>query len=358
MRIGIVTYHRSHNYGAILQAIALRLYLQRAGHDVFYIDYWPEHHRLLYKLFPQMPKHFSEIIPFIVQVLKLITCFSKLNKRKRKFEETIKKHIIPYCVDVGQTFDTIIYGSDQIWKQQPIINDYDSFYFANHSVRANKYIAYSASMGLLPNKAEEKDKIFSYLLNFDSISVREDDLYHLLSECHKLNNIHKTIDPTLLLDKSHWDRLIKRNEGIKNKYILHYNLNNDFDEDMLSRYALEVGCQLITVTGFVKLFENKHTNSNIDPIEFISLIENAEFVFTSSYHGLVFSLIFNKEFYASFAKNSNRAVTLLSELNLTDRLLPSRIKKLPKLNRINYEIVQNKLKDLKNDSEVFLNNSL
>ena len=120
MKIGILTYHRSHNYGALLQAIALRKVLSDMGNEVFFIDYWPNYHRHMYALFSvkwliNRPGRKSKLL-YIKDCL--LHC-SVRKQRKQNFDLFISHFILPYISSCDDSYDVIVHGSDQIWRKQP-----------------------------------------------------------------------------------------------------------------------------------------------------------------------------------------------------------------------------------------------
>ena len=322
MKIGIITYHRSHNYGALLQAVATRVFLERRGHNVFYLDYWPSYHKQYYAFFSvseMLRRGLKNGLEYFIDTLK----YGK-SKRKRiaAFNKFISSYIQPYCVNENERCDVIVCGSDQIWRKQSAIRSYNPSYWGVGDFHANMKISYAASMGILPNNDIDKKILKSYLENLDNISVREEDLKQLVRmlgfECEV------NIDPTLMLKKDDWDALFGFTDGLRNeRYALFYDLQKaSFDVDEINRFVKGKGLSLKIICGNPNKSDTDNIMATADPVNFVRLIKDAEFVFTSSFHGLVFSIIYNKPFYASFRANSGRAESLLKILNLIDRLLP------------------------------------
>ena len=171
----------------------------------------------------------------------------------------------------------------------------------------------------------------------------------------------QTIDPTLLLDKKQWESLVIRNDskGKRLRYVLFYDLmGGSFDKGMISRYARERNLELITITGKART-DNYRSNIEavLNPFEMVNYIANAECVFTSSYHGLVFSLIFNKKVFASFRYNSSRAVSLLNTLELDNVLIEPMVKVVSD-SPVDYDKCNQILASMRYDSEKWLGNAL
>ena len=357
MKIGILTYHRSHNYGALLQAVALRYRLVKFGHEVYFIDYWPEYHRQMYSLVPNVG--FSFLLKRIQRICSFMLLYKSRKKRLLAFNKFIDTYINPYTHIYAENakFDVIIYGSDQIWrKQEGLSGHFDAVYFADNILMTRKNISYAASMGNIDLLDSDYVFLKDYLNRFSYISVREDYLRDVVDKLGY--NSQMVLDPTLLLLKSEWNELFKIKRIYKYKYVLYYRLLNDsFDEKQIRNFANTLDCELIILDGAVREI-GRNVVSTAGPMEFLSLIKYADFVFSSSYHGLMFSLIFEKQFYVSFKENAARAQSILSNLNLSNRLLaPMGIIPLYK-DEINYCVVEKKIEKLRNNSLEYILKSI
>lgn len=363
MKIGISTYHKAHNYGALLQAVALRETLKQLGHDVYYVDYWPQYHLTAFAQFNTYAFKIRSFLGKINYIRKFLLHYNKINRRRRLFLNYITKYIDPYCLPADNEqncYDAVVYGSDQIWKKwRQLSDEFDPFYFGVNNVLTRQSISYAASMGILAKENGDCHFIKETLSRFDALGVRENDLKALLEDCG-LDNVHLCLDPTMLLDKGKWISLLGV-ERIKRKpYVLFYDLvKNSFDINAVKKFADSKNLELIVLKGSVN--SNKYPARTIDeagPVEFVSLIANADFIFTSSYHGLVFSILFEKSFYASYKSNSGRAVTLLSSLGLDDRLLPPGSDSIPDIKMKDYSYINESINKLREDSISFLGKSL
>lgn len=178
MKIGILTYHRSHNYGALLQAIALRHVLTGLGHDAYFIDYWPEYHADMYKLFSSIEFHSYSLFGKIKYIVKTAILSRNKIKRIKSFNRFIDRFITPHSLPTTESFDIIIYGSDQIWRKQPRIGyHFNPVYFGDNQFEAKKHITYAASMGNIKDLSPaDEETIQKWLRHFSFISVRETDL--------------------------------------------------------------------------------------------------------------------------------------------------------------------------------------
>lgn len=359
MKIGIITYHRSHNYGALLQAVALRKVLSDMGHQVTYIDYWPAYHRHMYALFS-----FSKMMSgkgIKGKFRYLLSSFSNYfyrKKRKNKFDKFIAEYIKPYSSSVADIYDVVVHGSDQIWRKQPEIKTYNPVYFGKHRIQAKKKISYAASMGILPESDSEKQEIMKLLTNLDGISVRERDLLDLVKFLG-FSEAHQDIDPTLLLTSDEWCNMFNlKKRRLGEKYALYYKLKDSFDVCRLRQFASAKGLTLKIVYSKAIGQETDSEITTADPIQFLDLIYNADFVFTSSFHGLAFSLLFHKPFLASFTNNAGRAVSLLESMNLLDYLVCPKTEINFGIREIDYHNVEKRLYEMKESSKNYIETDL
>ncbi len=351
MKIGILTYHRSHNYGALLQSIATRVILEELGHQAYFVDYWPSYHRRVYKMFSLTMLLKNGIVGSRNYLYNVIRYFLPRKKRISAFDNFINQYIVPYCLPDGDEYDVIVHGSDQIWRIQSSLKDYNPEYFGVHSKsHARKNISYAASIDKLPNSTYEKERFLELVNNFDSISVREQETLDFLFQ-NGVNCAELNLDPTLLLTCKQWEQIIPFDQKNNEKYILFYDLlSNSFDRKEIEQYAKRKGIKLITLYSSVRVKESDTSITTAGPMAFLQLIYGAKMVFTSSFHGLVFSIIFNKQVLAAFGSRQGRALTLLSNLGILDNLLAPCCKFPDELPVINYDVVNSKLEELRKPS--------
>lgn len=354
MKIGILTYHRTHNYGGCLQALATRLFLENMGHEVYYVDYWPDYHKRAYEVFDKSAFKRNNWKGKINYLLSVIKAYPYTKQRQKLFEKYHDVYTEPYCRPTYEQYDVIIYGSDQIWRKQSALNDYNPVYFGDNDFKAKKHISYAASMGVLPDKKKDDDKIATLLKNLDAISVRENSLKDYLEKLG-FSNIQQTIDPTLLLDSKTWDKVIPSEPYQGNKYILIYTLWGEvFDMKSIRALAEKENLTIKVLRGKAIKKDTENEISLADPIDFLRLIKNAEYVFSSSFHGLVFSIIYQKQVFASFKTNGGRALSLLEALGIPNRYLDNYQSLSFPLARIEYNEVEQKLNALRKSSVDFL----
>jgi len=349
MKIGILTYHRAHNYGALLQAIATRTILKRMGHDVSYIDYWPDYHRKKYDIFSKRKLRIEKL----KYIKSILLNYSLLKRRITTFNADIEKYIQPYCTD-GKQFDAIIYGSDQIWRKQSELGDFNYVYFAAGPYKASLHIAFAASMGNVD--LSQCTKLKDYWKNFSSIGVREEDLL----DCVRNNGFQCELncDPTMLLTSTDWDKILNTQRLVSEEYVLYYSLNKKaFDRKAIERYAEERGLRLLEICGGAEA-ERKGVYPYANIKQFVSLIKYADTVFASSFHGLVFSLLYHRKVFVSNQTNTMRLKLLLGRLGLDILFVPPSCESFPNIETVSYEEADIAINNLKADSLTYLKNSL
>ncbi|WP_051160121.1 polysaccharide pyruvyl transferase family protein, partial [Cyclobacterium qasimii] len=323
MKIGIITYQRSHNYGAVLQAYALLSTLKKNGHDVEIVDYWP-HYRdgmydnLKYKFLPNDISVIDKTKTIVTDFLS----YERRIRRSKKFENFIKSRLkltgdtIKNGVDIVDKFDLIIYGSDQIWRYNNynLFKGFDPVYWGKFPINCPKKITYAASMGVMDIDDSKLTFVKENLSNFDNISVRESSLKDLIQPLTD-KKIDQVLDPVFLLSKNEWNELTFKSK-INRKYVLFYNLLSSKEGTLMAdTIALKLGCKVIEISGNIQpLKYSNRFQQTTGPKEYVNLFKNAEFIVSTSFHGVAFSIVFDKQFYAlGMGKNSSRVQSLLDK---------------------------------------------
>ena len=303
MKIGILTYHRAHNYGAMLQAYALRTYLHNQGHDVEFIDYWPDSHNKQYTLFKPIrgKSLYFKILNIISDSVTLIRRTIRMNK----FNNFRKKHLgindsIKYTTNkepIIERYDCVVVGSDQIWRTQEYEGKHvgiDPMYLCTNIPNTTRCISYAASMGIISLTSEDEHVIRTSLKNFNTILVRENSLKQLVESLGY--SAHVVLDPTLLLTKQQWDQLIPSHRYSQKPYVLFYELMPSQEAlAFAKKKALSLNCELLIMDSIIHTLPRKNHISYASPIEFMHAIRDAEFVIATSFHGTAFSIIFEKQ---------------------------------------------------------------
>ena len=332
MKIGILTWLHNGNYGSILQAYALQKALRNQGYQTENIDYAPS----TVKKVENLIKNKNSLKLFLEKwdaycAKKVAGSPRELSEKQKKFDDFRENYINitqqysspKEVATIDGEFDAYICGSDQIWS--PVLLN-PVFYFDFLSDTERK-IAYACSFGVSSIKGKKATKITNYLNRFDYISVRES------SGCEIVKNLTGKVvpvmpDPTLLLQRTDWDKVSKYNLNL-NKYIFCYFLS--WNEDYwkyVENVSQQLGYQIVIVPSVKQTYQvDAKILKNIGPEEWVGLVKNASYVITDSFHGTVFSIIYNKPFTVlkrfsddNPRSQNSRIYTLLEHYNLTNRL--------------------------------------
>lgn len=359
MRIGIVTYwSSSDNYGQQLQCFALQKYLIGLGHDAYLIKYMPTSHIPLWRRIARTVKYrllVSSQQKEKDKRLKLICERNKLLNCRRGFKEFRDKYIksteivyrnIKELRNNPPAADIYICGSDQVWNNS--LKDPDTAgWFLDFGKPTVKRVSYAASIGR-DIDSSEINRFTKYLKNFNAISVREQKAYTL---CHQLGFDKSiiAIDPTLLLNSSAYDSIEIDSNGTDvagKPYVFIYTLNIRTAEEIywddFQKIIAKDGLQIRSVSssGYLparELLPGVQNEQATIP-KWLSLIKHSEYVITTSFHGVVFCLLYHKPFYAvllnnEYSKGNDRIVSLLESLHLSNLIVPNS----ESLKQINFE---------------------
>lgn len=359
MKIRMITFHTPKNYGAVLQAYSLMSYLKTFCADVKIIDYNTEALRNCYPLIAR-PKNLKS---FVITVLSFFY-FLKKRRKYQKFDNFVRENL-----DLTKRFESfeelkcenwgdciLVTGSDQVFNPTRIEEEIKTFYidFAQQNKRK---ISYAASFGVSEIKDKDREKIASLLENFDFISVREKSGVDIVESLTDKQAV-EVLDPVFLNSKDFWISCAKPYKKEFKNYLLYYRLLNSAKNDAEAiRIAREKSLDLVVITdGIVKFFGGEILR-NVGVQEFLYLIANADFVATDSFHGVAFSLLFEKQFIFCdmFQQTNERGNNLLDKAGIKDQVRPEGYSSDSK---IDYENVQNTLSELIEKSKNYLNKAL
>ena len=361
-KIGIVTFHRAENYGAVLQAYALQQVIKKNQFDCEIIDYRDESIQRPYRLLYIRNKDFLRNIK---DILMSILFFNKNLKRKINFKKFFKHMTLSKKAlnpnQIGE-YDIYITGSDQVWNTD-IVGNLSDIYTLNFLKDNSKKISYAASIGKNAIDKRFIEDFRNKISKINKISVREKEAKMELLKIIKNKEIEVVLDPTLLLDENEWENILNK-----------FNLKSTEQDDILAYYVspepefFKITNELSRKTGLKiihfgisnKGFNNVYRNVyGENPIEFLNLIKNAKYVVGTSFHATVFSIIFEKKFFViPHKKTSSRITNLLDKLELSERII-NNIDEFNDFNKkINYEAVKLKLKTERKKSLDWLNNAI
>lgn len=356
MKIGILTFHCAHNYGAVLQCYALQETLKAMGHEVEVIDYRPKFLLIPYKIW-DIHRYKTNNSFFKRLILECLT-FYKRFIRYIAFNSFIKRRLnLTEEQSIPSSFDIYIMGSDQIWN--PVITKgFHKPYFGyfDFPKESKKYIAYAASMEVSSLDKSAEDFFTKALDNFNAISVREKVLADLLQPLTS-RKIETVLDPTLLIDTAIWHAIAKQ-PSENCKYVLVYQVRYNINTiEIAQNIAKQIRAKVVEVTAGVNWKYRENVYQCCSPEEFLGWIKYASCIVTTSFHGTAFSIIFNRPFYCiKLEKGDTRSASLLQELGLKNRMITQTL--YPHFRTIDYQIANVTLADLQNKSYQYLNSSL
>lgn len=299
--IGILTFQNANNYGAVFQTYALQEVLKELGADVKVINYDSPAMRL---------KNMQER-----------RFFNFINEYLQLTEETSdSKDINTAC------FDGIITGSDQVWN--PEINGFDDTYFLDFLNDDTKKISYAASIGLNMDLIGKYENVYrKYLPKYDAISVREEmHVDYVKNIVGNNKNVIASVDPSLLLTEKEYTYKLGLNKKDLGEYIFVFSYSEDPKlVDFANMLSLHTGYKIIAISRYSKNFFTKGSlivNDNT-PIEWMEYVKNAKMILTDSFHGVMYSMVFNKPFYAYTPLRSNviRIIEVLNRFGFENRRL-------------------------------------
>ena len=361
VKCGIITYHFANNYGAMLQCYALKTAIQKQGHEAVVINYISDKQLDNNAIYRKK----QGLYGFIKNIF-LLPFHKGRKKRNQSFEyfreqylgcSTFRIHdeinLKNYIAE--NEFDVIISGSDQVWN--PNVFDFDKAFFFPFHVPSKK-IGYAVSLGTASEQLLKRYK--KWIDDFDVISVRESKSASVINQITD-KKVITVVDPVLLLSKKSWKKFIP---SMKTKRLLCYFVRKEGLQYKIKK-AKELAQKLNLEMVIVNLRITRYNLSekvlyDLSPIEFLTELANAEYVYTDSFHGTVFSLIYERNFTTVISeteKIDNRKSDVLGMVGLKNR-----IKKIDDsadlIESIDYKIINKKMEEIRNRSNSLLNDFL
>ncbi len=366
MRVALLSFVKNLNYGGSLQEYALEYAVKKYGGKNIFCEYL-NYHKNFYK------------DSFIWLARKALYC---LMRRNDSPSWTIKEFLGIVCSRSGETksgsakefekfwgytdfsqrlnkngmrkiedkYDMFIVGSDQVWNCGRL--NLDATYLLDFISDNAKKGSYASSIGMKKIPEKYKKQYWKYWREFQYLSCREQEGSRLI-ESLTGRKVEWVLDPTLLLDKSEWEKIADCSVLDNEKYILLYMLDK-------SERLLEFAERASHVKNLkiIKIYSDIQKNNEIGPRQWIGYFLHAECVITNSFHGVAFSVNFNKDFYAEitqkpfFTESSSRITDFLNELGLTGCLIDD--SRVVRTDNIEYGQVNRKLADLREKSLGYL----
>ena len=364
-KVAIMTWHTHENFGTALQAGATGSVLKSLGYEADLINYIPKP-KITDATFTDLMWRCKNKAKFIISPVYATS------ERSELFKDFLKKSAgytsfctsFPELHDLNGNYDAFICGSDQIWS--PVF--FDNKYFLDFVENPNKMIAYAPSTGT--SKIENpyvREKMKNLISRFNHLSIREGQGAKIIKELTG-RDAKVVLDSTLLLNAEEWNSYINeaKLEKIQGKYIVCYFLG---EANKYMKYVKELSKKMgvpyyvIPVTRKQKKTENC-VPIEVGPCEFVSLIKNAEFVVTDSFHGTAFSVNYNVPFsvFKRFKDNSSesqnsRVYDFLEMLGLENRLVDYK-KNVGNVLECDFSVANKKLAKKREESLQYLKNAL
>lgn len=312
-KVGIMTFHRAINFGAVLQAYALNRKLNELGYDCTTIDYACEAVEIQYRY--RGRKKCTSWKNFVAHNL---TCL--LHHKKKARVESFRKRIpqSPICDQrtisgVAAEYDILITGSDQVFN--PTCHRDDPAYYLSFATKQKK-VAYAASLGSVESYMNSRLDTTALLYDFAKLSFREADATKHIS--NQLGRKCRTLlDPVWLLSKDAWCEVASKKKP--SRFIFVYNLMNyPYMRAFVKRLRRLTGYHVITASGTIigdAMYVGFAQNiSNCSPEEFLAFIRDAQYIVTDSFHGTSFSILMQKPFFVALnpaSQNTNSRISMV-----------------------------------------------
>lgn len=335
-KIGILTFHNCDNYGAVLQVYALQQVIKSMGYEPEIINYSRDNLKDVLKMFSvkissvlrgKPDRQLYSLKEFLDMVFKgegntkeLREPFAEFRKKYLLCSEPVNKKTIKKIQD---RYDRIIVGSDQVWNCGRV--NIEPTYMLDFVTDNQKKCSYAASFGIseIPEKYLE---IYQELLSqFSHISVREKAGKRLVKELTG-KDTEVVLDPTLLLRKEKWQQIARKED--EGEYILVYQLGNASNLLNIARkLSKRTGLPIKVVKKMEGMGDDVIGCNGLSPVDWVSAFLNARYILTSSFHGVAFSINFNKEFWAVKAEDrireamQSRIVNVLELTGLESRYI-------------------------------------
>lgn len=360
---GTVTWLSHRNFGTILQAYALQKTINSLGYDNKIIDDK--------NIINSIPRKKFSILRLLRSIPVLYPKRAEFNSRNaeaiRRYDDFKSRYLAidsRWCnrKELSERYDAFIAGSDQIWSPNVPFDDY---YYLSFTDRPK--IAYAPSLGVSQYPEQTVAVVKPLLEKFSSLSVREPQGAEILNSHFGLS-VEVVCDPTLLLQKEDWNTFVSDSSSDSDSpspyalcYFLTYNKKYiDMAREYCRKHSLQMKV-LVVSHEFVGLSDDEVYTG---PAGFIEYVSKANVILTDSFHGTIFSLIFNKPFYTfrrfddtSVLSQNSRVENLLSYVGLTDRLIGQTFEKLND-NEITWDIVDKSLSQMRDKSLLYLKDSL
>lgn len=370
--IGIITYHHYYNYGTMLQALALQEKVEQLGYQAELIDFKQDNSLSRYEMLKLRIKRMPVYIKERKKYRALADSREKIKEKNELFEQFYKTYLhvgkkkyttTQQLMENPPVYDGYVVGSDQTWN--PFVANSPEAFFLPFVENKSKKGSYGPSLAVKSLSDEKEKEYRKKLSNFSFLSCREQDGAQLLSRITQ-KEVKCVLDPTLLLSAKEWGKYCEF-EIPKEPYILVY----FFGEKSEHRRAVEkiqklTNWKIISLpAAYLEMENNDYKKVWGGPKEFLSLIRGAALICTDSFHGTMFSINFQRNFF-SFCKSSDseessensRLYSALNIFGLSNRIIHNMDNLTAEDISIDYKNVIPILEEQRRDSIEYLENML
>lgn len=322
--IGVLTFWNTQNYGAALQCFALTHAIERLGRTVEVVRY--RSHAI-----EGAEGLSSDVSNWTPKRLVKQALFGRQMRARRLAFNDFQQKYLPLGVECGQNdmdsaserYRKIVVGSDQVWNGGLTGND--TVFLLDFISDSSRKAAYAASVGSVAADDQNVSWLSPYISSFARILVREASAVGLVKSMAPEADVEAVLDPTLLFDRAEWEHLLKDSFRLGDPYILLYMVNERDEAERAARllsekYSCKVVCVHSRVEPPIVWADNIY---DLKPSDFPHIFFGAKAVVTSSFHGVCFSILGNKEFYYSLPSNTgdsmgknSRIVDLIKAIGL------------------------------------------
>ena len=346
MKTAIITYHTSLNIGALLQCYALQKTIEKELNCVCEVlDYHSDYLDNIYKVQKITDqRNCKDIIKWFLTHKHRKKSYEKFAIFRKQFLNlSNSKYTRSSVKKSNDEYNVFITGSDQVWNSD--LNNEDTTYFLDFVNKDNMKVSYAASFGSKDCTEFVAKRINELLKDYSAISVREKEGKSIIKKYLPKVKAEQVLDPTLLPSIELWNSMIQ-DRIVKVPYILVYKIADtpnmlDFARDLSKKTGMKVIC----IHNSYNHYKGMINITDASPLEFLNYIKYAEYVISSSFHGICFSLNLQKEFFYELDKrkinNNSRISSLIDIIELQSREIKT--KEYCELKKINYTVVNKKL---------------
>lgn len=353
MKISLLTLHsQNNNFGSVLQAYSLYSYLQESGHDVTVLNYRPYYSNGAVNIKMLFKKTITNVM-FLQNYIKRSKKFNEILNREKT---TVKYNSYEQLKNAYLKYDLYMIGSDQVWNPNYLCGKDQAYTF--QFVTGKNKMSYAASIGTSELSEEQFCKIVDNIKDFTYASLRENASAVAMQKAGR-KDAEYVLDPVFLHDKAYYRQMGEKPQ--MKGYILAYIIHKDpFIAEVVSTVAKKLNKKVVQIGGFASKCDYDFFDRSAGPRDFLGLIDNADLVITSSFHGLAFSHIFEKQFLVVMPHNNTlRLENILESFGTSCRVVKS-INDIDDIlsKKTDYQAVNEKINALRDKSCRFLNKAL